>query len=118
MSNVVDETNAAITAKNVIATLSGDTTVHTPTAGKKIRLWWYNMAAHPANAGHVIAALKFAAGGIPFNRTPLSQYGAATAHSFKSGRSYVEGAVNEALIVNLDSANPVYVNVDFEEVTP
>lgn len=112
----VDTLEEAITAKNVIASASGDTIVHTPTAGKKIRLWWYNMAALPSNAGHVIAALKFAAGGTPFNRTPLSQYGAATAHSFKAGRSYVEGAVGEALIVNLDSANTVYVNIDFEEI--
>jgi len=95
---------------------SGDTIVATPASGKKIRLWWYNMGAHPANSAHVVAGLKFGVSGTPFNETPLSQYGAATAHSFKSGRSYIEGAVDESLYIALDTAQLVYVNIDYEEI--
>lgn len=109
------EQEFGITALNVIATTLGDTVVATPTSGKKIRLWWYNMAAHPNNGAHVVASLKFGSGGTAFNKTPLSQYGAATAHSFKSGRSYIEGDTDDPLYVTLDANQAVYVNIDYEE---
>lgn len=97
----------------------GDTAAIVPSAPEKaIRLWWYNLGADPANGGHVVAALKFGAGGTPFYKTGLSQYGAATAHSFKAGRSFFQGAAGETLFVNLSAPQTVYGNFDYEEVAP
>lgn len=108
-----------IAAKSVTATASGTTLIASPSVGSNaIRLWWYNLSADPANGAHVVAGLRFGIAGTDFYKAKLSQYGAATAHSFKSGRSYLQGAVGEGLYVNLDLSQTVYVNIDYEEVTP
>lgn len=111
---IADESE--ITPLHKTFTSSGATIFVTPAAGKRIRLWWYNLGADPANGAHVIAALRFGVAGTDFYKTALSQYGAATAHSFKAGRSYHQGAVDESLYVNLSAAQTVYGNIDYEEV--
>ena len=106
----------AITAKAVTATASGTTTLHTPSAGNAIRLWWYNMGCNPDAGASVVVGLRWTTGGTDFFSTKLSQYGGQISHSFKAGRSYVQGGVDEALVANLDSAQTVYFNFDYEEI--
>ena len=108
----------SITPKAVTATASGETVIITPSSGNAVRLWWYNLSANPNNSAHAVVGLRFGTGAEDFYRTALSQYGAATAHSFKAGKSYYQGGTNEPLILNSDVAQTIYVNIDFEEVTP
>jgi len=114
----VTESAASIIAKAVDAPNAATTTIATPASGKAIRLWWYNIGAHPTNTAPVVVSLRFGDAGTDFYKTALSQYGAATAHSFKSGKSFVQGAVDQPLVLNKDVAQMVYVNIDYEEVTP
>jgi hypothetical protein len=108
--------DGAITPKAVTANSSGTTIIVTPSSGKSIRLWWYNISASPDNSASVTAGLRFTSGGTDFFNDRFSQYGGKNAHSFKAGRSYYQGGVNQSLYVNLDSAQTVFVNVDYEEI--
>ncbi len=117
-SGSVNVIEGAITPKHVTANTTGETTIITPTSGNAIRLWWYNIAADPANTGHVTIGLRFGTGNTDFYKVGLSQYGAATAHSFKSGKSFHQGAVDQPLLINLSGNQTTYVNIDYEEVTP
>ncbi|HEX6215264.1 MAG TPA: hypothetical protein VFZ38_10620 [Vicinamibacterales bacterium] len=102
--------------RSYTSSTSGPTIAYTPTSGKSIRLAWYHLAASPSNGSPVTAGLRFGAGGTDFVSAPLSQYGGALAHSPKAGRSYYQGAVNEALYLNLSAAQAVTLNIDVEEV--
>ena len=115
---VVDEPEGLIIAKSGQTNSAGPFSVATPGAGKAIRLWWYNIGAHPDNGATAVVSLRFGAAGVDFYKTALSKYGAATAHSFKSGKSYVQGDVDQPLVLILDVAQQVYINIDYEEVTP
>jgi hypothetical protein len=119
---LVDTSGAAITRtvtpKAVTCSSSGNNLLLAPASGKAIRIWWYYLGADPANSANVTAALRFATGGTDFFKTSLSQYGAAVSHSFKAGQSYYQGAADESLYANLGAAQTVYVNFDYEEVTP
>ena len=94
----VNEPPSAIIAKTVDSATSAPLTIVTPSAGKSIRLWWYNIGAHPLNSAPVVVSLRFGSAGTDFYKTALSQYGAATAHSFKSGKSYVQGLLQAEMI--------------------
>lgn len=108
-----------IAAKSVTATASGTTLIASPSVGTNaIRLWWYNLGANPDNGASVVAGLRWTTGGTDFFVTKLSQYGGQIAHSFKSGRSYIQGAAGEGLYVNLSATQTVYCNIDYEEITP
>lgn len=113
-----DAIEGAITAVSETVTASGETAVITPSAGKAVRLWWYNINADPGNSAHVVAGLRFGTGAADFFKISLSQYGGAIAHGYKAGRAFVQGAADEPLIVNLSAAQTVYCNFDCEEVTP
>ncbi|HEX4843182.1 MAG TPA: hypothetical protein VFV57_05885 [Limnobacter sp.] len=108
--------NAGVSTKAINTSTAGNTVVVTPSSGKAVRLWWYNITADADNTAKVVSGLRFGAAGAFIYRSSLSKYGQGTAHSFKSGNSYVQGAVDEALFVNLDVAQLVYVNIDYEEV--
>jgi len=110
------EVERPIIPKSVKTSSAGTTLIAAPTSGKSIRLWWYNISANPSNSANVEASLRFTTTGLDFYKTSLSQYGAATAHSFKAGDAYYQGGVNESLYLNLDNAQTVYVNIDYEEV--
>lgn len=114
----VEITDSAIIPRHVTTASAGETVIATPAAGKAIRLWWYSLTANADNSATVVAGLRFGTGGTDFFKQSLSKYGQGTAHSFKSGASFHQGAVNQPLIVNLDSAQIVYANIDYEEVTP
>lgn len=112
---VVSTERDSVTAKSVTTDNAGDKVIVSPSSGKKIRLYWYSMAANPGNAGHNVVGFKFGTND-EFVSVPLSQYGAAFAHSFRAGESYVEGAADEDLIMTLSDAYEITANVDYEEV--
>ncbi len=93
---------------------AGDNTVHTPAAGKKIRLLFFGYSAG-ANVAGVLVGLRFGAGTV-FDRQYLIAPGQPYARNVKAGDGYVEGGVDEPLVVNLDAAQTVYVNIEYEEV--
>jgi hypothetical protein len=114
----VDITENVTIARHVTVAAAEETIVVTPASGKAIRLWWYSVTASANNTSMVVVGLRFGAGGTDFFRTSLSMHGQGMAHSFRAGHSYYQGAVNQALIVNLDSAQTIFVNIDYQEVTP
>lgn len=118
-SNVgVDVSEAGITPKSATATTSGTTTIVTPSSGKAIRLYWFELSARSTNSAAVVAGLRWTTGGADFFQDDFSQYGGKVSHSYKGGRSYTQGGADEALVINLSASQTVYVNIDYEEVTP
>lgn len=105
-----------LAAKRLVVNSSGTTTVHTPAAGKRIRLYWFGLSGNPDNAAKVKVGLRFTAGGTDFVEIWISQYGGIFAHNWKGGQAYVLGGVDETLEVNLSAAQEVIVNIDYIEV--
>lgn len=85
-------------------TASGNTTILTPTTGKKLDVRWVTALNDPdqTNAPRII--VKFA-GGLELYRSY------AIAHWEK-----FVGATNEALVVNLDQAGDVAVTIHYKEI--
>lgn len=101
--------------KSTDATTSGDITIHTPAAGKKIRLYYLCLNASGGNTADVATIVKFAAAGATKFKHSLKA-GAIWARNIGAGRRYIEGAVNEALIVNLSATQTVHVSIEYEEI--
>lgn len=118
MGVVVRQTSKPAQTATALGTASGTTVIVTPASGNKIRLYWYSLQARPTNSAMVTAGLRFGAAGKNIHTHELSQYGGLFAHSFKAADGYVEGAVNEAIYISQDAAQPVRANIDYEEVTP
>ena len=103
------QTLAATPASGSVSA-SGNNTLVTPTAGKKIRLFYCSY-----NAGLAVeAAFRFGAAGTLFLRNSITA-NSVIAKDFGDFR-YVEGAVDQALILNLSLAvatiwNALYVEV-------
>lgn len=92
---------------HVVATVtaSGDTTVHTPAAGKRIRLRWLYAINDPAATTAPLIKVKL--GGTEVYRVwALSK------------RQVVTGPTNGALVVNLSTTGTVAVTAILEEITP
>lgn len=87
---------------------SGDNTIITPTAGKRLRVTWLGLSA-PETGAEVLAICKFGAAGAAVYRWNLGVPG-AFAHW-----ETVEGGTDAPLIVNLSGARTVQVNVTHEE---
>lgn len=111
---VLDAAESVVKA-TATASSNGNNTIHTPSAGTRIRLYFFGYSAG-ANVTGVLAELRFAAAGTIFDRQYLSSAGQPYARNVFAGKHYVEGGLNEALIVTLDAAQTVYVNVELEEV--
>lgn len=103
------------TKKSVTASSSGNNTLHTPAGGKKIRLYFFGYSAGN-NVTGVLAGLKFTTGGTVFDQQYLVAAGQPYARNIQAGKRYIDGGVNEALVVNLDAAQTVYVNLELEEI--
>ena len=88
----------------------GNNTLITPTAGKKVRISY--VSYNPALA--VEAGFRFGAAGGLFLRNSVGA-GAVVAKDFGDMR-YLEGAVNEALILNLSVGVAVIWNVLYQEI--
>jgi hypothetical protein len=85
-----------------------ETAVHTPASGKKIRLKWLYLATPEDNSAPIIVTVKI--GTVNIYKVPMGAPG-AFAHS-----SVREGAVDDALTVTCSAAQPLYVNLDVEEI--
>lgn len=105
----------ATLAESGSATISGDNIIHTPALGKKIRLYYLSLSALSANTDAVTAIVKFAAGGATLYEISLKA-GAIWARNIGAGRRFVDGGVNDDLIVNLSDNQTVYVSFEYEEV--
>jgi len=90
---------------HVVATVtaSGDTTVHTPAAGRRVRLRWMYAINNPSSSS-----------------TPLIRILLGAEEKYRvfalSKRQTVTGPVNGALIVNLSTTGSVAVTALLEEV--
>lgn len=98
----------------ITAASSGDNTVYTPPAGMKVRLYYFSYSAG-ANVSGVLVGLKFGANSV-FDQQYLITPGQPFARNIKAGNSYVEGEVDEPLIVELSAAQTVYVNFEKEDI--
>ena len=101
-------------AKAVVASASGNNTIHTPTASNRIRLGYIVLSADGANSADVTATVKFAAGGSSLYVVSLKA-GAMWARNVGAGRRYLDGGVNNALIVSLSTAQTVNVSIEYDE---
>jgi hypothetical protein len=100
-----------VTKAGVVSTI-GDNTLHTPTSGKKVRLYWIGLSTSQDNTAENLIQVKLTdADGTVKYRWRMGNPGA-----FVGGRT-IEGAVDEPLILNLATTDPVDWNVDLEEVT-
>ena len=101
----------ALTAASGSVAGSGNNTLITPAAGKKVRCYYlaYN------NALAVEAAFRFGAAGTLFLRNNLTAAGSVISKDFGDFR-YVEGAVNESLILNLSLAVTTIWNAFYVEI--
>lgn len=90
---------------------SGNNTLITPTSGKKLRV--YYLAYNPSAA--VECAFRFGAAGALFLRNNLTQGGSVVAKDYGDGK-YIQGATNEALVLNLSGAVATIWNVNYIEV--
>lgn len=109
-------TSQPVTKKTVTASTSGNTTIHAPAAGKKVRLYYFGYSAGSTVTG-ILVGLRFGAAGTIFDNEYLSAAGQPYARNIGAGRRHFDGAVDEALIVNLGaSGQTVYVNVEVDEV--
>ncbi len=117
-SVLVDVDDELVTPGTLTTSTIGTNTVVTPTAGKALRVFWFYVAAKPTNGSSVDIGFRWTTGGTDFYTAPLSQYGGVFTHAPKGGKGYVEGAADEALVINLSAAMSVHVNIDYEEFTP
>lgn len=109
----------SVLTKPITASAIGNTLIVAPSVPvNSIRLWWYGITADPDNSAKVVAGIRFGAAGDFIHRQSYSRYGQSFAHNWKAGEAFVDGAPGESLFVNLDAAQLVYVNIDYEEITP
>lgn len=92
-------------AKTAQVTLAGDTTVLTPAAGRRIKLYWISAINDPDAAQSPLITIRFA--GAATNL--YSAYALAHWEVFT-------GPVDAGLVVNLDQAGDVAVTIHYEEV--
>ncbi len=104
-----------IEEKSVLATASGNTELIAPSATKRLRLYYLAMNADPSNSAMVTSAIRFGDAGQLRYRLGLTA-GSIFARAIGAGRKYVEGAIGEALNVNLSAAQSVNVVIEYEEV--
>ncbi len=102
------------TKSSTVANASGDTTLVTPGSGQAVRLFFFGYSASPSNGASVLCALRFGSNTAFDNQylSPSQPY----ARNIGAGRKYVQGAANEALIINLSAAQTVYCNIEYSLV--
>lgn len=81
----------------------GNTTIHTPASGKAIKLFWVSALNDPDQSASPLIIFKFGANEI--------YRGYALAHW-----EVFTGAVDQSLVVNLDSTGDVAVTIHYQEV--
>lgn len=94
-----------------VATASGNNTLITPTSGKKIRLFY--VSYNPLSA--VEAGFRFAAAGTIWLKFSVAGSSVIT-KDFGPAMRYFEGAIDQALILNLSSTVNVNWTVFYAEL--
>lgn len=91
-------------AKTAQVTASGETVVHTPAAGKAVRLFWVSAINDPDASASPRIRIGFQGAGDYL----YSAYAIAHWEIF-------EGAANQAVVVDLDQAGAVALTMHYEE---
>lgn len=113
----VTEAGTALVKRTVTVSSSGTSLVHSPAAGKRIRLYFFGYSAGVGTSGNLVQ-LKLAGynGGAAFDAQYLSAPGQPYARNIKAGAGYIEGEVDGDLEVALSANQTVYVNYEIEEI--
>jgi len=90
-------------------TSSGDTTLITPASGKKLKI--YSFTVNNQTTSERVVILKIASN--QFFKTYLSRYGGSD--GLNLGNNFIEGNADESVVVNLNSAGTVHVNIFYVE---
>lgn len=102
----IDSGERELTAVTATVTSMGDTTVYTPTLGKRLRLHWIYTINDPAATAQAL----------------IGVFIGATRHFLTFGvakRQRITGGVDEALVINLDRVGAtVAVTAFIEELDP
>lgn len=114
-ANIIQLPTDTYSAKCGTFNTTGNNTIHTPTVGMRTRIHYMSMNASPGNSNAVVATVKFTAAGAGIWNYELLP-GAIWARNVGAGRRYIEGGVNEALIVNMSSNQRIYWSIEYEEV--
>lgn len=98
-------------ASSGAATSSGNNTIRTPSSGKSMRLFYVALSAPATNTTTVKCTVQFLSGSplYTINLVP----GAIYSRNIGAGKYYLAGAVNDSLIVNLDSSQTVNWSVEY-----
>lgn len=99
-----------LTAVVATVTASGDTTIHTPTAGKAIRLHYLYAMNDPDETTTPLIKVGFGPA-TSITKERYRSYGIAKERIFES-------AADDRLIVNLSGAGSVAITAHIEEFTP
>lgn len=110
-ADVTSMPTESLVKASVLASTSGNTTVINPPAGKAIRLFFFGYSASPSNTDTVQVSLRFGSNSAFDNQFLMP--GQPYARNICAGRMYIQGATNEALIVNLSAAQNVYCNLEY-----
>jgi len=92
-------------AKTAQVTVVGDTTVHTPAAGKALALYWVSAINDPDASVSPLISIGFAGAATYL----YSAYAIAHFEVF-------EGVTDQSLIVNLDQAGAVAITLHYREI--
>jgi len=105
----------AIAKKTVIATVVGSTMIHTPSLGKRIRLFAFGYSASGSvDTGNIKAQWRFGSGAYLDTQFLTGNQGYAKSPG--NGKFCYEGAIDEALFLNLDATATIAMNIDYEEI--
>lgn len=90
---------------------AGDNIVLTPTAGLSVRLFYITLGSSGGNASPMTVAARFASGAAMYT-IPLVP-GAIWSRNIGAGKYYLQGAVNDTLILNLSAGQPLDWSAEF-----
>lgn len=93
-------------------TVSG--TLHSTTAGKTLRLFYYMLNADAGNAGPITVSLSFTTGGAITTVSLVP--GAILARNVGAGKYYLPGAVNDNLLVTITGTGTLNWATESKEV--
>jgi len=111
---VVSVNTATYNSSSGSVSVSGDNTIRTPTGGKSTQLYYYMLNASPANAGNLTVTLRFSSG------SPITTIGmvpgSVLARNIGAGKYYIQGAINDTLIINISGTGTVNWAIEYLEV--
>lgn len=106
---------AALLAGNSVlkktSVLANSGTVHTPGAGKKIRLYTSKFSL---DANMTSVSFRFTSGGTDFEKYLSPRLGGL--YGTNNHPNYVEGGVNEVLYCSMSGTGNIQINIDYLEV--